>query len=66
MSCPERQELLTRFSSAFDDFSASVRELKSANPPAEDVQHRTTQARTECEQLWAKLQEHQSKHRCWP
>jgi hypothetical protein len=66
MTCPERQELLTRFSSAFDDFSSSVRELKAANLPPEDVQHRSAQAQSACEQLWAKLQEHQSKHRCWP
>jgi hypothetical protein len=70
MTCPERQQLLTRFSSAFEDFSASVRELKaagqSANPADESVQHRSAQAQRACEQLWAQLQEHHSKHRCWP
>jgi hypothetical protein len=66
MTCPERQELLTRFSTAFDDFSASVRDLKAAKLPPEDVQYRSAQAQSACEQLWAKLQEHQSKHRCWP
>ena len=65
MTCPERQELILRFRSAFDDFSAVARELKIANPPDEHVQNRSTQARTACEQLWAELQEHQSKHKCW-
>jgi hypothetical protein len=66
MTCPERQELLTRFSSAFDDFSASVRELKAGKLTPEDVQHRSAEAQRACEQLWAQLQEHHSKHRCWP
>ncbi len=66
MSCPERQELLTRFSTAFDDFSASVRELKAADLSPEVVQHRSAEAQSACERLWAQLQAHQAKHRCWP
>jgi len=65
MSCPERQQLLDRFRVAFDDYSAAVREQRSA-PPSDDLLNRSAQAQTDCERLWAELQEHQSRHRCWP
>jgi hypothetical protein len=68
MSCPERQQLLSRFSAAFDDYSAVVRESRAGVPqdrnPA-DLQRRSGEAQAACERLWAQLQEHQSKHRCW-
>jgi hypothetical protein len=66
MSCPERQDLLERFSAAFNNFSAAVRESRSGNPPDRTQLHqRSAEAQKACEQLWAQLQEHQSRHRCW-
>jgi hypothetical protein len=62
MSCPERKQLLDRFSAAFDSFSAAVRESKTASPPD---RNRSVEAQVACERLWAQLQEHQSKHQCW-
>jgi hypothetical protein len=61
MSCPERQQLLQRFSAAFDNFSAAVKESKISS----DLQQRSMEAQVACERLWAQLQEHQSKHQCW-
>lgn len=68
MSCPERQQLLARFSAAFDDFSTAVRESRASVPPdrnPSDFRQRSAEAQAACERLWAQLQEHQSKHRCW-
>ena len=66
MSCPERQEILERFRSAFDDYSLAVREQRAANPPNEQLEKRSAEAQTDCERLWAELQQHQSTHKCWP
>jgi hypothetical protein len=67
MSCPERQQLLDRFSAAFDNFSAAVRESKTGGPPERNpvLQQRSAEAQVACERLWAQLQEHQSRHQCW-
>ncbi len=68
MSCPERQQLLNRFSAAFEDFSAVVRQLKSSGAPRLDpteLTERSAEAQNACKQLWAELQEHQAKHKCW-
>jgi hypothetical protein len=68
MSCPERQQLLERFSAAFDSFSAAVRESRARTLPDQnpaDLKQRSSEAQAACEQLWAQLQEHQSKHQCW-
>lgn len=66
MSCPERQELMTRLSSAFADFTAAVREQRNVSRSAEDPGERFAQVQKTCERAWAELQEHQSRHRCWP
>ena len=68
MSCPERQQLLARFSAAFDDFSAAVRESRAGAPSGRnpgDLERRSGEAQAACERLWAQFQEHQSKHQCW-
>ena len=66
MSCPEREELATRFRAAFADFSDAVREQRAKIPPAEEAQERSAEALKACESLWAELQAHQSRHKCWP
>ena len=66
MSCPERQQILDRFRVAFDGYSAAVREQRTVVLPNEDLEKRSAEAQTDCERLWAELQQHQSKHKCWP
>lgn len=66
MSCPERQQILARFRVAFDDYTGIVREQRAAESPRDDLEKRSAEAQIDCEKLWAELQQHQSKHRCWP
>jgi hypothetical protein len=70
MSCPERQRILARFREAFDEYSVTVREqravLATGPDPGQHLHSRSEQARTDCERLWTELQQHQSKHKCWP
>lgn len=66
MSCPEREQIHARFRVAFDDYTVLVREQRSAEVPRDDLERRSAQAQADCERLWAELQVHQSKHRCWP
>lgn len=66
MSCPERQQLLDRFRAAFDEYSVAVREQRSDLSAGDELQERSAQAQTQCELRWRELQQHQSRHKCWP
>lgn len=69
MVCEERQQLLSRLSAALEHLSAVVREARerertegARRMAAED---RSEAARSACERIWAELQEHQTRHKCY-
>jgi hypothetical protein len=62
--CRERQDLLTRLTQAFDDYSDAVRKSRERGSVAQD--QRTEVAGARCAQAWTELREHQEKHGCGP